>query len=124
VNAYTLNAGTLPPGEYEFTAQTALGKTNHKAEGKFVISSQDAEFRQSIANHQLMNTIAMQSGGKMIYPNQIRDLSGLLRSDEKVKTLSYEDRKYEEPVNLSIIFFLILGLLSLEWFLRKRNGLI
>jgi hypothetical protein len=123
-NAYTLNAGTLPPGEYQFIAQTTLGKTNHKAEGQFIISRQDSEFRQSIANHQLMNTIALQTGGKMIYPDQLNDLPGLLRSNENVKTLSFEDRKYEDPVNIGIVFFLILGLLSLEWFLRKRNGLI
>ncbi len=123
-NAYSLIAGTLPPGEYQFTAQTTLGKVNHKAEGKFMISRQDAELRQTIANHQLMNTIAVQSGGKMIYADQISKLPELLKSNQNVKTVSFEDRKYEEPVNFSIIFFLIVGLLSLEWFLRKRNGLI
>lgn len=123
-NAYSLNAGTLPPGEYRFIAQTTLGKVSQKAEGKFMISRQDAELRQSIANHQLMNTIAVQSGGQMIYPDQINSLPGLLKANQHVKTLSYEERKYEEPVNLKLIFFLILGLISLEWVLRKRNGLI
>lgn len=123
-NAYALNAGTLPPGEYYFTAQTSLGKVNHKAEGKFMISRQDAELRQTIANHQLMNTISVQSGGEMIYADQISKLPELLKSNQNVKTVSFEDRKYEDPVNFSIIFFLIVGLLSLEWFLRKRNGLI
>lgn len=123
-DAYTLNAGTLPPGEYQFIAKTSLGKVNHKAEGKFMISRQDAELRQSIANHQLMNTIAVQSGGKMIYADQISKLPELLKSNQNVKTLSFEDRKYEEPVNFRIVFFLIIGLLTLEWILRKRNGLI
>lgn len=123
-DAYTLNAGTLPPGEYRFTAQTTLGKVSQKAEGKFMISRQDAELRQSIANHQIMNTMAVQSGGQMIYADQINGLPGLLKANQLVKTLSYEERKYEDPVNLKLIFFLILGLISLEWVLRKRNGLI
>lgn len=123
-NAYTLNAGTLPPGAYQYTAKTSLGKVKHTAEGKFMISRQDAELRQTIANHQLLNSIAIKSGGKMIEADQIGKLPELLKSNQNVKTVSFENRKYEEPVNFSLIFFLVVGLLSLEWVLRKRNGLI
>ncbi len=121
-NAYTLDAGVLPAGHYAYKAGTTLGKTKHNAEGQFVITQQQAEFKQTVANHQLLFSMARQSGGKMIFPNQIEDLPKLIKANENVKTVSYEDRKYEELINLKLIFFLIAGLLSLEWFSRKRNG--
>ena len=121
-NAYTLNAGVLPAGEYVYNAGTELGKTKHSANGTFVITQQQAEFKQTIANHQLLFVMAQQSGGKMIYPDQLQDLPKLIKANENVKTISYEDRKYEELINLKWIFFLIIGLLTVEWFSRKRNG--
>jgi hypothetical protein len=87
-----------------------------------VVTEQQTEFKQSLANHQLLFTMAEQNGGKMLFPNQLNGLPGLIRSNETVKTVSYEDRKYEELINIKFIFFLIVALLSIEWFSRKRNG--
>ena len=58
----------------------------------------------------------------MLYPSDMKGLAAKIRGNELIKTISYEDRKYEELVSLKILFFLILALLSAEWFLRKRNG--
>lgn len=121
-NAYVLDAGILPPGEYQFNAATRFGNKKHTAGGKFIISGQSAEFRQTTANHQLLYSLADQSGGKMIFPSQLKQLPDLIKANENIKTISYENRRYEELINLKLIFFLLVGLLSAEWFLRKRNG--
>ena len=121
-NSYLLNAGILPAGEYSYTAKTNLGKISHQADGQFVVTEQQAEFKQSLANHQLLFTMAEQNSGKMLFPNQLNSLPEMIRKNETVKTISYEDRKYEELINLKFIFFLIVALLSVEWFLRKRNA--
>ncbi len=121
-NAYSLDAGVLPAGEYSYTARTELGTNKHAAAGQFVVTQQQAEFRQTRANHQLLYTLAQRSGGKMIFPGQVQDLAQLIKENENVKTVSYEDRKYEEPINIKLVFFIILTLLTLEWFSRKRNG--
>lgn len=121
-NAYSLDAGVLPAGSYSYNARTELGKIKHSAAGQFVITQQQAEFKQTRANHQLLFSLSQQSGGKMIFPDQLQRLPELIKANENVKTVSYEDRKYEEPINLKLIFFLILALLTLEWFSRKRNG--
>jgi hypothetical protein len=34
----------------------------------------------------------------------------------------YEDKRYSDLIDLKWIFVLIVGLLSAEWFLRKREG--
>ncbi|HEY1024193.1 MAG TPA: hypothetical protein VGE26_03450 [Sphingobacteriaceae bacterium] len=121
-NSYILDAGILPPGEYSYAASADLGGKNHTAEGRFVISQLQAELQQTTANHQLLYSLAQQSGGRMLYPDQLDRLTGLLRSNETIKTVSYENRRYEELIDLKWLFFLILALLTVEWFLRKRNG--
>ena len=121
-NAYTLDAGILPAGEYSFDANTRLSTKAYKAAGQFLIRQQQAEFQQTRANHQLLFALAEQNGGSMIFPNQLSRLPELIKANENVKTIVYEDRKYEDAINYKIIFFLILALLSVEWFSRKRNG--
>lgn len=121
-NAYILDAGVLPFGEYSFTAFARLGDLSHKAEGRFIVSRQSAEFRQTTANHQILNALSRESGGKMIFPSQMNALDSLIARNELVKDISYENRRLEELINLKWIFFLITLLLSAEWFIRKRNG--
>lgn len=122
VNGYVLDAGQLPPGEYSYSASTQLGKDKHTASGRFVIVQQQTEYRQTTANHQLLYNLSLLNNGEMILPSELNSLADKIRKNELIKTISYEDRKYEELVSLKVIFFLILALLSAEWFLRKRNG--
>jgi hypothetical protein len=122
LNSYELDAGELPAGEYNYKAVTSLGKLKYEAEGQFIISSQEAEYKQIIANHQLLYSVSMQNGGQMLFPNQLDELPALIRANEKVKSVSYENPKYSELIELELLFFLIVALLSLEWLSRKRNG--
>jgi hypothetical protein len=122
LNSYELDAGELPAGEYNYKALTSLGKLNYQAEGQFTISSQQAEYKQIIANHQLLYAISRQNGGEMLFPKQLDELPELIRANEKVKSVSYENPKYSELIELKLLFFLIVVLLSTEWLSRKRNG--
>lgn len=121
-NSYILDGGTLPAGEYSFAASTQLGKEKPVSTGQFVINQQQSEFQQTTANHQLLYALANQSGGKLVYPAQVNDLPVLIKANEQIKTVSFEDRRYEDLINLKLIFLTLLGLLSVEWFSRKRNG--
>lgn len=121
-SAYQLDAGVLPPGNYSYTANTALGTQKYTAKGSFFINALVAEFQQTVANHQLLYSLSSQTNGKMYAPAQLSAIKDELHQNGQVKTLSYEDRKYEELVNFKWLFVLILLLLSTEWFLRKRNG--
>jgi len=121
-SAYQLDAGLLPAGKYSYTASTAMGTQKYMAKGSFLVKAQLAEFQQTIANHQLLFQLAAQSGGKMVYPAHLASLKLELEKNGGLKTLSYEDRKYEELINFRWLFALLLIMLTMEWFLRKRNG--
>lgn len=121
-SAYQLDAGLLPAGNYSYLASTALGVRKYTAKGSLFINPLVAEFQQTIANHHLLYQLSSQTNGKMYYPDQLSAIKAALLKNEHLKTLSYEDRRYEELINLKWLFAVILLLLSAEWFFRKRNG--
>jgi len=53
--------------------------------------------------------------------NLLKTADEILKN-ENIKTISYEDRKYDELINMKWLCGLIMILLGTEWFLRKRNG--
>lgn len=120
--SYQLDAGTLPVDEYTYTASVKLGNHPYTAKGQLTVKALNLETRQSAANHQLLRAIAKQSGGEMLMPPQISRLAGLIRKNDNIKTIVYEDKHYSDMISVKWVFGLILLLLSVEWFLRKREG--
>jgi hypothetical protein len=123
-SAYQLDAGLLPPGIYTYKASTTLAAKNYQAAGTFDVNRLDAEFQQTIANHHLLYQLSAQTKGKLFAPADLTSIKAELQKSERMKTLSYEDRRYEELIKMKWLFFLILLLLSTEWFIRKRNAAI
>lgn len=121
-NAYQLDAGALPQGNYTYVASTSLGDKKYTANGAFYVNAIITEYQQTTANHQLLNTMAQQTKGKMYLPAQLLNIVDDLKKSGQVKTISYEDRRFEEIINFKWIFAVIMALLSIEWFFRKRNG--
>jgi hypothetical protein len=120
--AYRLDVGALPQGNYSYLASTSLGNKNYTAAGAFYVNALIAEYQQTTANHQLLFTIAQQSNGKLFTPSNLLRIEKEIERNGAIKTISYEDRKYEQLIELKWIFALIVMLLTTEWFLRKRNG--
>jgi hypothetical protein len=121
--SYQLDAGTLPAGEYNYTAGVKLGSKSLSAHGAFTIRELNQEARQSTANHQLLFAMSKQSGGEMLAPSQMGRLADLIHKNETIKTVEYEDKHYTDLIDLKWMFVLILIMLSTEWFTRKREGI-
>ncbi|MCD8740888.1 hypothetical protein LT679_09775 [Mucilaginibacter roseus] len=120
--SYGLNAGALPPTEYSYTATAKVGNRIFTASGKFTVKRVDIEARQTVANHQLLSDLARQSGAEMLQPADLGKLPDLIKKNESVKTVVYEDKHYNELVDVKWVFGVILFLISAEWFIRKREG--
>lgn len=121
-NGYRLNAGQLPPGEYSYTARTKLGDKTYTKTGLFSIAPVFAELANTVADHKLLYTLAQKRGGKMYYPNQFDALLADLEKRDDIVPVSYTRQRLDDMINLRWLFFILLGLLSLEWFLRKWSG--
>ncbi|MBI3501992.1 MAG: hypothetical protein HY063_09370 [Bacteroidetes bacterium] len=121
-NAYRLNAGIFPVGNYRYEAKVKVGTKLYSEKGEFSVAALQVETTNTIADHQLLYSLAKKSGGAMVYPNQLNKLTELLNAREDIKPISHSEKKLSDLINLKWIFFLLLSLISLEWFIRKING--
>jgi hypothetical protein len=120
--SYQLDAGTLPPDEYTYASSAKIGNKSFTTTGQLAVKPLNAETRQSAADHQLLYTLAKENGGQMLMPSQMNQLAALIRKNENIKTIVYDDKSYRDLVDEKWVFVLVLALLSTEWFLRKRDG--
>ena len=122
---YSLDVGSLPAGSYEYTATAArneliLGEDT----GFFSIGTRTLEFRNTKAYFALMAQIAARSGGAVIAPE---DVTNVLNQLESIVDLSSTSRLVNAQSRLwqKVPFlFLIMVLLTAEWFFRKRFGMV
>jgi len=121
-NAYRLNAGIFPVGNYRYEAKVKVGAKIYSEKGEFSVAALQVETTNTIADYQLLYSLAKKSGGEMIYPNQLDKLAEILNAREDIKPISHSEKKLSDMINLKWIFFLLLSLISLEWFMRKING--
>lgn len=120
--SYELNAGYFPEGNYTFTASVNYNGKTLKDAGAFSIAPVKLELMQTTANHKILHEMASSSGGKMIQTSEISQLEQLISEKGNVKPVLHEKIKTLTLIHLRWICFLILGLLTAEWFIRKYHG--
>lgn len=121
-NAYNLNAGFLPTGNYSYTASVKFGNGNYTASGKFSVSPLQLEEMRTRADHQVLYQLASQHNGAMHHLNDLEDIANEIDSKNQLKPILYDTFITESAINLNWIFFLVLILISAEWFIRKYLG--
>ena len=120
--SYSLNAGLFPVGNYKFRANTFSNGEQLTYNGQFSVQPIQLEVFETTADHGLLRLLSDKYGGQLIAPSQISELPGLLQSKDTVKPVMYQTSKTRSVINLKWIFFILMGLLSLEWFLRRYFG--
>ena len=121
-NAYILNAGILPAGFYTYNAKVKFGSKDYVEQGRLQIKPLFIEANNTRANHQLLQNITQKYSGEVYSPKDLDALSKTLKDNNDIASVIYEEDDLKELISLKWIFFVLLSLLSLEWFLRKRNG--
>jgi hypothetical protein len=119
---YRLDAGMFKSGEYTYTASTNFDGKKYQKVGKFSVEELKVEYLNLVANHQLLYNLATSKNGKLFYPNQLNKLEEEIYNQENIVPISYVKKSVEDVIKWKWIFAVILLLLSVEWFLRKRNG--
>lgn len=123
-DSYFIEAGLFPPGEYKYKSTVKADNQVYSQSGSITVKAIVAEKINTVANHALLFQLAQNTGGKMYFHNQLDQLEKELMTNELIKPVTYTQKQLNDLIDLKWIFFLILGLLSLEWFLRKRSGTI
>jgi len=121
-NAYILDAGNFPVGNYTFNASVRQGTKELKYNGKFSIVPMQLEAFNTVADHQLLFQLSEKSGGEMFYSSQMELLGETLASNNQLKPMMFATYKTESLINLWWLLAVFAGILSLEWFIRKYEG--
>ena len=122
LEAYRLDVGTFPAGDYNYLAQVTLDGKEYSKQGSFSVFPVNTEALQSRANHQLMYRIANESNGKLFYPQQMDELVAELKENKGIVPISRKEQTLSEMINLKWIFIVLMLFISIEWFMRKFHG--
>ncbi len=119
---YTLNAGTLPVGNYNFRASVKVNGEELDYNGQFSVQPIQLELYETTADHALLGLLSEKYGGRLLYPEDLSSLPQIIAERGTVKPVIYETTKTRSVINLKWIFFLLLLLLTVEWFFRRYFG--
>jgi len=115
-------------GNYALRMKAAqAGKVIGEAESRFVVEDIDRELREPLANPELLRNLAAETaavGGRFV---ELKDLGGIL--DGLNKDVSRQVRTQRRHVDVTIVagpiwLAAVVALLTLEWIIRKRAGLV
>jgi hypothetical protein len=120
-NQSGVNIGTLSGGRYTYTASARINGSLQQDKGEFVVEELQLEALHAVADHNLLYQLGSNTGARLYYPAQLQQLEeDILKAD--YKDLIYSSESLNDLVDLKWLFFLILGLVCAEWFVRKYNG--
>jgi len=115
----------LSEGEYKFTATVKVnGTLIGEDHGTFSVGGFNAEYLETRMNKPLLQQIAAQTGGQYYESNE---LSSLLHDVTSLP--NFKPRDVSKSVEIEIwnsrwMLALVIFVFALEWFLRKRNGML
>lgn len=117
-------AGTLQAlagGDYSYEGiATYNNRQIGTDEGKFSVEEFTLEFLQTKMNKTLLEQIAQKTGGLLLTDSTFTTLDNLLNFPQRKILESTEMQLW----NKLILLILVIFFLSLEWFLRKRSGML
>ena len=119
---YSQNVGIFPVGNYSYTGTVMSAGQKLDYKGQFSIQPVQLEGFESTADHGLLKLLAENTGGNLLYANQLTELPKFLEDAGTVKPVIYNTSKTRSIINLRWLFFGLFLLLGLEWFLRRYFG--
>jgi hypothetical protein len=115
----------LPEGDYAFEGRATDGRAELGADsGRFAVGGVNIEFQDTRMNRAVLQEVATVTGGAFFtvarFDSAIAAVRGL---PSFVPTPVQDDRRFELWTLPSLLGAIII-LLSLEWYLRKRRGML
>jgi hypothetical protein len=111
----------LSGGDYRYEAvATKDGRVLGRDQGQFSVEPFTLEFQSTRMNEPLLREIASRSGGKFYDPTDLEKLA----TDLKLRPRQITEARELPLWNSVPLLAFVLLLLSTEWFLRKRKGMV
>ena len=120
-NAYKVNLDGLSAGKYDFTVKELNSNSIYK--GSFEVLDFDIEKQFVNPDADKLSQLALQTKGKLFFPDKIDELIKTLVADENYKPVQKAIVKKTPLVDWVWLLIIITSSLTFEWFIRKYNGL-
>jgi hypothetical protein len=115
----------LPEGDYSYNAKAVSGGRQIAEEkGTFSVGGLNAEFLDTKANKHLLQQITIRTGGRFYEPEDLHRLPDDLASLPGYRVREVNMSQQLELWNKTWMLGFLIALLALEWFLRKRHGML
>jgi len=114
-------AGGLKEGVYRYTASTTINGKHEEVKGEFAVVAPQSELQNLTADFDLLRKISQATGGKFYTSSQITQLEREILS-RPIKSTIHTEEAFDSLLNLKSVFWILVILISLEWFIRKYFG--
>ena len=122
---YAADAGPRPGGAYTFTAEATRGGARLGDDrGTFGVGRLAAEFREPGADVATMRQIALRSGGALVGLDTLGAFVRGLRTRGALAERPFTRSDATPVLGLPWLLALIVALLTAEWVVRKRSGMV
>ena len=119
---FEVDLTSLPAGEYNYTVSVRDQAVPRS--GSFTILDFDVEQQFLNANVTKLTNIATNTGGIATFSSQTQELINSLLEDNRYQAIQKSEQKTVPLIDWKYLLALIVLLLTIEWFIRKYNGLI
>ncbi len=108
-------------GIFKYTARTIIKGKTETVSGTFTVNDLQIETTKLTADHNLLRNVASLNNGEFYEKDQLDQLEEDLQKQELVIKI-YTSEKFLSIINMKWGFFILLALVSAEWFIRKYHG--
>jgi hypothetical protein len=119
---YQQQLGKLKPGRYYWKASTVHNQKKYVKTGAFIVEDINLEQLESSARHTTLYQLANQTDAKVLAIKDYNKLISLLDKKEDLVALRTETHQFDPLLDYLLLFFVLIGLLFAEWFLRRYHG--
>lgn len=121
---YHLEPGSLPPGTYTYTAKTTMTGRNVSVLGSFIVKPLIIEQLRLTADHKLLRQVSENSNGVFAHPipDEVSLIIRSLLESENSESVVRSYSTFKDIIDMKWLFYLIFGLLAMEWGMRRWAG--
>jgi hypothetical protein len=126
--SYVTNAGNiryqiggLHEGVYRYRSGTTIHGKTEEVRGEFAVTARQAELQNLTADFDLLRRLASATGGNFYKASNLDALQSDLSKTQATSVIHTEET-YNALINIKLVFWLLLTLVTIEWFVRKYFG--
>tara|TARA_Y100000766_G_scaffold270516_1_gene268516 strand:+ start:799 stop:2820 length:2022 start_codon:yes stop_codon:yes gene_type:complete len=121
---YRYNFGRLLPGAYVIKAKYKNGNKEIIKKSSFIVNKISVEAENLYLNYEFLSGLSDNSGGEYFDWKNRGLVIKTLNSSKLFRNISYFELVYDLLLKYKWIFYILISLVTIEWILRKWQGVI